>query len=64
MKAIHMFIVATAMSGGLIGCQDNGPGPKHEQVQEKTVTDPNGNVVSHSEQKTDEKSTSTNGMNP
>ena len=44
MKAIHVLVLAGALSGAfLVGCQDNGP--KHQTDTEKTVTDSYGSLM-------------------
>jgi hypothetical protein len=58
-----LIIAALATYGGFAtGCQSEDA--KHQQVHEQTVTDPNGNVISHTESKSNDTSNSNNPNNP
>jgi hypothetical protein len=64
MKPLITFAMLTLFSAMIVGCEASGSvgtdDTKHQTVQEKTVTDPNGNVISH----TETKSTDNNPNNP
>jgi len=61
MKTI-LLIAALATYGGLMtGCQSDDDTAKHQKVEERTVTDPNGNVISHTEHKSDSDTNYHNG---
>jgi hypothetical protein len=56
MKTLFVFAMLMAFSAAIVGCEASGSvgdnsGPEHKTVKEKTVTDSNGNVISHSEEK-------------
>jgi hypothetical protein len=62
MRAILLMTVLSIYGGFTFGCQSDDTA-QHQKVQEQTVTDPNGNVISHSETKTDSSSTNNNPNN-
>lgn len=65
MKKLILIAALATYSGVMFGCQsDDNSGPQHQQVQERTVTDPNGNVISHTESKTDSSNNNSNNSNP
>lgn len=63
MKTILLMAVLSVYGGVMCGCQSDDAA-EHQKVQEQTVTDPNGNVISHSETKTDSSSQNNNPNNP
>ena len=65
-KVVNTVLLAAILSvygGYLCGCQSDDNTADHQKVQEQTVTDPNGNVISHSETKTQSDSTNNNPNN-
>jgi hypothetical protein len=65
MKALKVALLTAVLSSYgvfLGGCQSDDTA-EHQKTQEQTVTDPNGNVISHSETKTQSDSTNNNPNN-
>jgi hypothetical protein len=62
MKTALLATVLAIYGGYLCGCSDDNTA-EHQKTQEQTVTDPNGNVISHTETKTQSDSTSNNPNN-
>jgi hypothetical protein len=60
MKTVLLIAVLSTYGAFVTGCQSSSDDAQHQKVQERTVTDPNGNVISHTEQK----SSSDSNTNP
>jgi hypothetical protein len=64
MKTFLLIAMLATYGGVMAGCQSDDNTAQHQKVHERTVTDPNGNVISHQETKTNSSDTNNNGNNP
>jgi hypothetical protein len=61
MKTFLLMAALATYSGVMAGCQSDDNTAQHQKVEDRTVTDPNGNVISHTESKSDSSNTNNNG---
>jgi hypothetical protein len=62
MRTLLLLAALTVYGGFMTGCNSDENTAQHQKVDERTVTDPNGNVISHTEHKSS--SNDTNNPNP